>query len=306
MQSLNFDILIHYLSGEATPEEALYVEDWRNADPAHAAFFDELAVAWHDDLSYRKPDIVRMWQDFQDRNTTGRIALPTRKKRRLMVWSAAAVLLLLTATAGFVFLFHKPEPLRFYASDRITQIILPDSTRVDLHPSAVLSYIENAKTGRRLTLKGDATFEIVRHQSPLVAELENGLHIKDIGTRFHIIQKNKTAEVTVYSGKVAAYFQSDTVYASARQIITVDAGSKSLQQEDMKGRFSFKDEPVSDIVQQLSGHFHTSIFIKDSTIAAQRITITANAETFDTWMQILSAQLETNYYQDEKGNFIME
>src|SRR5690606_26709791 len=146
MQSLSFDILIHYFAGEATPEEALYVEDWRNADTAHAAFFDELAATWNDDLSYRKPDIARMWQDFQARNTTGRIALPTRKKRNLVVWSAAAVLLLLVATSGFVFLFHKPEPLRFYASDRITQIILPDSTRVDLHPGAVLSYIENAKT----------------------------------------------------------------------------------------------------------------------------------------------------------------
>lgn len=306
MQSLNFDILIRYFAGVATPEEALYAEDWRNADPAHAEFFDELAATWYDG-AYQKPDMMRMWQEFQARNATpAQIASTFGKRRKLVIWSAAAVLVLLIAISGFVFLFQEQQPLRFSASDHITHIVLPDSTRIALHPGGMLSYTENDQTGRRLTLKGDATFEIVRHHTPLITELANGLHVKDIGTRFHITQKEQTAEIIVFSGKVAAYFQNDTTFATARQVIKANAISKSLQQEDIKGRFSFKDESVSSIVQQLSKHFHTLIFIKDSTIAAQRITITANAETFDTWMQILSAQLETNYYQDEKGNFIME
>lgn len=196
--------------------------------------------------------------------------------------------------------------LTFAALDHAKSITLPDSTRVTLQPGAELSYTENTKTGRRISLKGDAIFEIVNHQSPLVADLEKGLHILDIGTRFSISQKDQQSQITVYSGKIAAFFHADTVFAAAQQVITTDAAARAFHIETLKGSFEFKDVPVGNIVRQLSDHFHISIIIKDQTLSGQQITITTGAETLDVWLEILSAQLGINYYQDEKGNFIME
>lgn len=306
MQPVNFDTLIRYFAGAATPEDALYVEDWRIADASHAAFFDELFTAWNAEHPYSKPDIAQMWEAFNHRHHSSRKSFHPRKKRSPVWLKAAAVLALLAGATYFLFFFNKSEIHYYAAPDGAKNIILPDSTRVLLQPGSTLSYLETPKAGRRLSLKGNAALEIVNHHSPLVMDLENGLHIKDIGTRFLIEQQHRLTTITVYNGKVAAYFSADTAFASAQQIITADAASMAFSIAAIKGRFEFKDVPVNNILQQLSAHFHTSVTVKDSTLSNQRITIATGDETLEAWLDILSIQLETGYHKDEKGNIIIE
>jgi len=98
-------LIVRYLKGEASPEEALYVEQWAASSPEHQDLLDEVWREWHMAVEQRVesiPDPHHEWQScrrqiFEGGN--GRISAGTWLRSHL--WQAVTAFLLL-AVAGWL------------------------------------------------------------------------------------------------------------------------------------------------------------------------------------------------------------
>jgi ferric-dicitrate binding protein FerR (iron transport regulator) len=97
-------LIVTYLKGEASPEEALYVEQWASSSPEHRDLFDRVWREWHMATGERVegiPDAHEEWEVCRKQffNGAEKISLTAWLKSHL--WQVATAILLL-AIAGWV------------------------------------------------------------------------------------------------------------------------------------------------------------------------------------------------------------
>ncbi|HWT42889.1 MAG TPA: FecR domain-containing protein [Sphingopyxis sp.] len=170
---------------------------WMEADPRHAAAYDELMV------TSALLDEHRAALHPETRgaaNDDGALpAAPSR--RRWLAWGGMAVAASLTAFLVLPTL-SEPSPSLYATGDAARTIALEDGSRIELAPHSRLEV-----TGRhqeRLALSGGAWFDIRHDPSRPMSIRADGLTISDIGTRFDIQTAGRgSVRVAVADGKVA-------------------------------------------------------------------------------------------------------
>jgi ferric-dicitrate binding protein FerR (iron transport regulator) len=93
--------------------------------------------------------------------------------------------------------------IRVAASDRNMQVVLPDQSVIMLRKGSSMSYPKAfAANERRVSLKGEAFFEVTHNeQQPFVVDAQS-VSVKVLGTSFDVLCNAQTADVSVATGKV--------------------------------------------------------------------------------------------------------
>ena len=184
------------LAGEAAPEE-----------PAP----EETRAAW------RELEDELDAEDTRGRSPAGNVF----RLRRTLVAAAIATALVL---GGYYFW---QRPVQVVASPgEMTQVTLPDGSRVELNSASRLTY-ERALFGwdREVTLEGEAFFEVAPGEEPFTVRTFNAA-VQVLGTRFNVRAREDEPErsttVAVEEGKVA--FAAEGL---PDQPITLTAGQAS-------------------------------------------------------------------------------
>jgi len=151
--------------------------------------------------------------------------------RRL--WWAAAAAILLTAFAVLYRPFSKPLPVGERTAHFSTintgpgmkkMIRLPDGTAVFLNSTSSITYADDYNDSlRKITLKGEAFFQVVKDPGkPFVVEFK-GLYTRVLGTSFNInaYPENKAAQVAVATGKVEVGKMKDIAVKGAALAVLV-------------------------------------------------------------------------------------
>jgi transmembrane sensor len=123
---------------------------------------------------------------------------------------AAAAIILLGIGAGITYMgqrgiFTGKTVIATSANQKNLQVTLPDGSIIFLNRNTVLSYRHNfGKNGRKVTLNGEAFFDITPDSlNPFI--VNTGIaRIKVVGTSFNVISDNSESAVEVYveTGKV--------------------------------------------------------------------------------------------------------
>jgi transmembrane sensor len=210
---------------------------WLEADPAHAAIYDELAL-----LDHRLDDLADL-ADAPESNMVGSMEPSTgghaasraisaaaataanddgrgrwSSSRRWFGGALAAALIAAIAIPNLAPLLDRDVRRIETAAGQQESITLADGSRIDINGDSVLELVENRPRYARLT-SGEAMFHIVhRDDEPFLVETQ-GANILDLGTAFNVKRQNGETTVAVSEGVVVFNPKSDNVKMRAGQAL---------------------------------------------------------------------------------------
>ena len=298
MVEIHFDLFIKYLSGQASPEEAMSVEDWRSSDARNAAFFDELFQSWHQENNFQIPDIEQLWRDFQSKRNLTISSKAKEKRPKWIPYSAAVIVIVIII--GY-FLNHKGNrPVEYTAGIDSAYFQLPDSSQLWVDQGVKLSY-RKTEGERHIRIDGNGRVQVLTHDSRLWIYLNDGIKIEDIGTGFHVEQDQDRAVITVEEGKIKVYYNEFSAIAQAGQIVECDKVNVTIKVAPLYGDFNFKDERLGNIIASLSSYFKKDIQISDQ-LEHKMMTLSGMGLTLTGCLDILAMTFDVQYEESNDGS----
>lgn len=305
------ELIIRYLSGEATPEEIGRLKEWIEENPANREEFIALKkteMLLEKARLERSADPEQEWRLLKEKIRPA-VSVKNTRTAFLSPWlfRAAAALIVLAIPIFLLLRYaNRPEMISVTASDHTTEIKLPDGTSVALKRGARIDYPEKF-TGkiRQVTLQGEAWFEVVRDEKrPFTVESGKTL-VEVLGTTFSLDSGSpeEETEVILISGKVKVALAGNAgppVLLSPGEMASVNertAVITHVHQTDPNllawktGHIVLDNTPLSDALRLLSEVYGVSFVIQDPALEACRITATFDRQSLDAVLNVIKVTL---------------
>ena len=313
-----------YLAGEASPEEAIRLEDWISKSATNKLLFDQFVTAWNGIQSkpaYKSPNKEADWQKIQ-----AAIDISPRRVgvfRRLLVRYPLAA-----AVAGIAILSIIPlifftrtandesvKNISFASVSTIRQTTLPDGSSVVLNGNSVISYPEKFRPDeRKADLRGEAFFTIVPDSArPFKIGFEN-VSIMVLGTSFNLRKGDQgSIETQVKSGRVKMFNASGKVIIADGQtgIYNKETNSFLLKKDLDPNAFSyatrnfiFSDEELGNIIKYLENAYSKKIVLKNELVGKCKMTSSFSNKSIEYILDVIAATLNITYTIQEDTIYI--
>jgi len=295
---LNWDIATKVLSGEANKNEQLYIEDWINQSPSNKVEWEQIASGLFETDKAMLTKQINV--DDAYTKVKSQINKSKLKHRFAYVFAAAAAILLLV---GIFSVFYSNNIETIATSNLVVeQYQLPDGSVVDINKNSSIS-IDNTfnKNERRVSLSGEAFFQVKRNtSSPFTIDIGD-IKVKVLGTSFNIKEtKNQTA-VTVASGTVEVFKsnnEDDAYYLTAGDKIYYNRIShKLIKVKNTDNNFiawktkklKFKKEPLNDAIALIEDIYDVEIVLPENFNSEEaQISATFNQSNIDFICDVIS------------------
>ncbi|WP_300666591.1 FecR domain-containing protein [Fluviicola sp.] len=305
----DMDALIgKFLHGEASSEEAMFLEDWIAESHENKMHFEQSALAFG--LVDKAVSTDRAWNSIQPQLKQA----PVRKLSVAWIASLAAMLVI-SLGAAFYFFHSKEESTVFTAGKEEKKIELNDGTDIQLaaHSSVELS-AAYGKKNRLVTLKGSGYFS-VKHSKKRPFIIDAGpIHIKDLGTKFNVKTTEDTIYVRVDEGMVVIYDNKGmklTLQANESAHYVIASGDLKLDvlAENLKKQYKtilLDNQRLEDVVDLLNKTYKVSIRIDNPALKDCRITTEFLNEDLDTVLMVISQTLEVTILKEKNNNYLIK
>jgi len=218
MSEINEHIIIKFLSGQATVEEAQEILRWKNSSPENKRFFKEIEVA------YNASEIVLNPEGFDSSAALNRIKFKLQRSkvvkfrkstfRQLVGYAATAVIAIgLTWFTQKHFLGKDEAVLATQNYQSVetpsgakSLITLEDGTKIWLNANSKLTYPTHFVDKKRIVdLDGEGYFEVAKDKSRPFEVKTSNLSIQVLGTVFNLksYPEEGVIETTLLEGSVA-------------------------------------------------------------------------------------------------------
>jgi transmembrane sensor len=313
--NIDIDNLIgKYLSGEATPDEAIYLEEWKATSSENSKYFEDYERLYHVSVSALSDTKVKIaWKDVHAQLN---FENPTNvAKPKYTYWAIAASIIFVMGLAALYFYFSKPvEPLDYIALNETRSIKLKDNSEVDLYKNSNLQMNNGFDASNRtLKLKGSAYFKVVHNEAkPFIVSIGT-LNVKDIGTKFKIVtsENGDTVTINVDEGIILVYdslgFEREVgigqriVYVlSQHQLLEVGFTNSILLKS-----FQFKNTSLKEVISQVSAAYNVPIVIESEKIFNCSITTQFKNESLENVLLIITETLGIEARKTDSGFVII-
>ena len=265
--------MVALLEAPDDPDLRRRFDAWLSADPAHAVDWNEVSatLAALEDLR----------EECSER-TRAPVPPPVRRGR----WAALGVMTVLAAAIAIA----APGLMTRLQADHWTRVAeqrtvtLPDGSSVQLAPETAIDVAFDHRRRLVRLLKGEALFNVL-HQSERPFSVEaNGVEVVDIGTAFDVRRRTGGVDVAVLEGLIevtsprSAPAVRERLQAGdwMRAVADKPAERGRMPVEEVaawtRKRLVVKNQPVSEIVDALRPYFDGLIFVRDETVARERLT----------------------------------
>jgi ferric-dicitrate binding protein FerR (iron transport regulator) len=312
----NIDELIgKYLAGEASPEEAMMLEDWKEESAANLRYFEDCTnIFVGKPASRNEVNVEAAWSKVAE--ASGIEAKVRPLKRQRSYWAvAAALLLVLGIGVAIRYFFNEtpPEILSVETGNQTGTITMDDESVIRLAAHSNISYSKDfGKTDRRIRLKGEAYFEVKHSEElPFIVDAGN-VYIKDIGTKFDIrmSKDTDTVYVKVDEGVVLLFDStgSELLIKATEKAVYVKSTKKIekiTEQRDLKlPMLNFANARLADIVLDLEKKYELTVELDNKALYDCRITTRFNGEPIETVLTIITETLGLTYEKTPSGYLI--
>ncbi len=310
MKTVNdMDALIgKFLSGEASPEEAMLLEDWITESPDNQTYFDQSASAFG--LAEQAISTDAAWKQVREQIKQAPVRkLPIR-------WIAAAAAILVISFGSLFYLLNSGEQQTvFLAEKKDQQLELTDGTDIRLAANSSLELAAGYGTANRsLQLKGSGYFS-VKHSEKLPFIIDAGpLHIKDLGTKFDVKSTEDTIYVRVDEGVVVIYDNKGmqlTIHANESAHYVISSGDMQLDvlAENLKTKYKtilLDNQRLEDVVNLLNKTYKTNIRIANPALNDCHITTEFLNEDLETVLMVISQTLEVMIVREPNNGYLIK
>ncbi|WP_158800030.1 FecR family protein [Pedobacter sp. L105] len=321
------DLLIKYLLGEGSNDEALKVEAWAAASSANTRKLEEIKTILETSnrLAQVSPmDETEAWERFKSkRDTTRNEKVRITPMRVYANWlKIAAVMFLLTAggwMASYLYSSKSGESagwITLRAKSEVRVDTLPDGSILHINKNSTLTYSRNFKSKRTVKLTGEAFFNVKHNDAlPFTAQVED-VNVRDVGTAFNIKSRQHNTEVIVESGTVKVSRDKDAVQLNAQQMVNIKAGDKGfsvkrnsdeLYNYYMSNTFVANKTPLWRLIDVLNEAYGTDIRIENSALRNAPITITIRLQdSLNSILNLISLTTPDLHVQKAGGTYIIK
>lgn len=311
-----FELIIKYLSGKASPEEAMRIDNWIDASPSHREHFELLQASWLEagGETMLMPDAAKHWNKISGKGTSAQTGGKVITLGRLLAAASFVGVCLL----GY-FLWNSSnqnsETQLAQATTDTLNIALADKSEVKIYPGSELSHPSAFEQGdRAVGLKGSAFFTITPDKTnPFV--IDAGIcKVQVLGTSFSVEHLGDSVVVSVSTGTVRVYNDKSEVTITEGQVAVCNAlgmiytmakeGSPANTAAVTTGSFDFDGKPMTEVLAELSAYFKTEITIEDPKSINCAPSISFTDETLDGILSIIAETFGLTV-KKEDGRFIL-
>ena len=270
--------VVRLRSSEAGTDEWLAFETWLNAGADRRGFYDRALVLW-EELNTAAPELKRHLGlqarvvRIADRFATRRVVPFMAAGSALAAAAAAAVFLVLPATQT-----PAPTPTTYVtAKGERRTVVLPDGSRIDLNGGSRIQVTYGPHT-RAVTLDdAEAAFDVAHDvQRPFL--ISAGDHtVRVVGTQFDAERHNGRISVVVRRGVVEVSSAGDSTQRltvgrrfRGREGVPggmIDAVGAEEAAGWRSGRLIYRDQPLSEVVDDLNRYFPEPINVAGAAVA---------------------------------------
>jgi transmembrane sensor len=217
------ELLVKYLTGEASVEERDIVRKWINENSAHQKYFRELLDVYRLTKTFQRPSgfdqqagWTRIKAGFYRKLYSDRLERKSFKKRIAEIWLPIAASVIIAFLIGF-FTDKKLDGLISFKKSTIiynevtvpfgarSQVTLSDGTKVWLNAGSKLKYPAYFSGDTRdVYLEGEAFFDVTHIEHKIFIVKTSGLNIKVYGTQFNVksYPEESVIQTTLIKGSV--------------------------------------------------------------------------------------------------------
>ncbi len=263
-------------------------------------------------------DIEKAWKNVSSRismteNTT--VNRPVVSLRSTFLKIAAVALVLISVGTGAFLMYNSRTNSKsiLYSTgndEKNLLVELSDGSRIFLNRNSELSYRSDfGKTGRNVSLRGEAFFEISKDTSkPFTIDAGNA-YVKVVGTSFNVITSNQHSEVEVFvkTGKVLVSGSGNTKTLEldpgylgkigaqkAEKTINTDLNYLSWN----TGLLVYNGQTLDIVFKDLKRVYNMDIIAEDTSILENRWTSPIDNQTQETIIRLICTSFNLSYTQE--------
>lgn len=232
----------------------------------------------------------------------------------------ASLLLIITVASVIYFAGNRQSietisPVTFTSINSPSKVILPDSSSVILNAGSSVTYYPGDfnKTDRKISLIGEALFDIHRDEKKAFIVSSGNIKIKVLGTKFNVrdYSDEKNLIVSLISGSVKIDTDEDKTICRLEPLSEAVLNKKDNSMEIIpfdpvnvagwsNGELRFRQSTVYDLCKALERRFRCSVIIKNKKINNRIVTgrFTDNESLTDI-LDILKISFDINYKIEE-------
>lgn len=313
----DIDILISkFLSGEAGPDEAIALEDWKAESDANLRYYEESEQLFNPAQSReRAVDVFAAWEKVAPQLEEQPQAKTFRMTPAFLRMAASFLILLgIGGSIGYFLLKQGGSGQLLTAADQQTHFTLADGTQIEVAAHASVTVDKNfGKQNRLLKLKGSAYFTVEHNEAmPFIIDAGD-IFIEDLGTKFNVVSRKDTIHVSVDEGIVSVYDRrgeqttlnagESAYYLKSRKALVVST-EETVNQQVI--RFDFANKRLSEVAKSLSKAYNTKIELENSALANLTITTKFENEDLDVVLSIITETLGLKYQKTNQGYLILQ
>jgi len=321
-KKIDAELIGKYLAGEATPEEAMQLQDWL-ADLENQEEFEHYNRLWNlmpASIPATVPPSQEVWSQLQSNINKRRSAPVRRMVTRLSV--AASIIAVVVILAIYFLNQRNSSPsnkdeitlVTREAADEKRTDTLKDGSVITMNKHSHISYgpeFNNVK--RELTMSGEAFFSVVPDKSrPFIISLDD-LTVEVVGTSFNVSRFPLTddIEVQVQTGIVKMYTKANLLMVKKGQtgIYTRKDGTLKLKDTiDLNSigyatnSFYFNDISLIEACKYLSHAFNVDIRLDQEKFRDCRVTAQFHSKSLNYILEVINATFNCTYKRE--GNTI--
>jgi ferric-dicitrate binding protein FerR (iron transport regulator) len=322
---VDWGILLKYFQERCSEEEFTLIEKWRNENPEHQKFFEEMSEIWNSSgelFQTYDVDKVKGWKTLADK-----LSLETNPKREriygfkgIVKWAAALMLLIslgivvkvLTGKNG-----KMDQLITFQTKNEKEEVKLADSSVITLNSKSRLEISKNFnRYNREVNLKGTAYFSITPNkEKPFIVNMK-GCAVEVVGTSFFLNMDSVLGKVNliVVEGKVRFYnvHKRDSfllVTKNEKAVYSFKNGTiKKAQLVSVNeivwktGNFIFEEEKLGMVCEILEVYYGREIAMSDSTLKDLRLSASFHGRGISEIMKTIGTTLDLKV--DNTGDVI--
>lgn len=307
-----WNLISKSLSNNLTSEEEAELKTWLAMNPSHEQLLQELKLSWNAVDQYGtqfSPNKELAWMKLSELLGFAGQEEQTAVKKMFPWYRAAAAVFILLLGSWFLWRALQSENwVQIASAYTITEVILPDSSKVWLSKNSNLRYHADMKVDaeRKVVLEGEAFFEVTHNPSkPFIVQAFE-TETKVLGTSFNVLARKSDpdVQVSVLTGRVqfqnSSAVQNKLILEPGTQGVYTKA-TAALSKKQTAGqnflfwknrRLDFTNVKVSDALQELEKSYGVHFILKDTAIGSKRITTSFEDESIDQINAELSVLLD--------------
>lgn len=284
-------LLIRMFSGEADQDEKKAISGWLEQSAENKKLYADLREIWLSSGIESNADDYHLEVAIQKfRNHINKGKLNQRKPidfNRFLKYAAIFILLLALPFSYYMGTQNKLDgsitTISCAYGDK-SSIVLPDSTHVWLNSGSKLTFSSNFKTGRKVSLEGEAFFSVAKDKAHPFKVKTTDVDVEVLGTKFNMkaYPDEKSVSTTLVEGSVNISSKYGHALMKPDQKLVFDKGSKQMVVQELSdtapetewkdGRFVFRNESLAELKPKLERWFDVDIVFGDEQAKNRKFT----------------------------------